>query len=179
MERIIMTKNSSTQPLQQPPAPSPALKRLDRLVGTWCLKGRTLDSKDDNVSGRVTIEWLPGGFFLHQRGELDFRGLKIYRLEIIGYDPSTKTFPSHVYPNVSGVPLAYQWDIQGNIVTHWTKGSKYTGAFSEDGNILSGGWRPEEGTKNTQENTYDATMTRINQNNIKTRQHRLPAFAKR
>ena len=43
-----------------------------------------------------------------------------------------------------------------------TTGSKYTGTFSEDGNILSGGWRPEEGTKKIPENTYDATMTRVN-----------------
>jgi hypothetical protein len=38
---------------QDQPTPDPALKRLERLVGTWELKGRTLDAKDDNISGRV------------------------------------------------------------------------------------------------------------------------------
>jgi hypothetical protein len=38
------------------PKPDPALKRLDKLVGTWEIKGRTLNSKEDNISGRVTIE---------------------------------------------------------------------------------------------------------------------------
>lgn len=157
-----MTKDSKTQIPPQLLIPNPALKRLDRLVGTWSLKGRTLNSKGDDVSGRVIIEWLPGGFFLKQSGKIDVRGFEVYGLEIVGYDPSTKTFTSHVYSNMSGNPAAYQWDVKGNIVTHWTKEAKYTGTFSEDGNTLSGGWRPVEGIRNTPENTYDATMVRIN-----------------
>ena len=31
---------------------------------------RTLNSQEDNVFGRVTYEWLPGGLFLQQRIEL-------------------------------------------------------------------------------------------------------------
>jgi hypothetical protein len=52
----------------QPPAPDPALRLLDRFVGTWEMTGRTLDSDVDNVSGRTTFEWLPGGFFLAAGG---------------------------------------------------------------------------------------------------------------
>jgi hypothetical protein len=44
-----------------PPRPDPALKRLERFVGTWNVTGRTLDAEQDNVSGRFTVEWLPGG----------------------------------------------------------------------------------------------------------------------
>ena len=36
--------------------PSSDLRRLDRLVGTWELSG--------DVQGRVTYEWMEGGFFL-------------------------------------------------------------------------------------------------------------------
>ena len=61
---------------------------------------------------------------------------------------------------MGGVPLPYWWDVQGDIVTHWTEGSKYTGTFSEDGKILSGGWRPE-GDKESPGNAYDATMIRV------------------
>jgi hypothetical protein len=71
----------------QAPAPDPALKQLDRFVGTWDMQGRTLDSDVDNVSGRTTFEWLPGGFFLQQRIQLDFAGFPIEGLEVIGYDP--------------------------------------------------------------------------------------------
>src|SRR2546425_1228157 len=132
LKEIIMANNENAQPMPMP-TPDPALRRLEKLVGTWRITGRTLDSQDDNISGRVTIEWLPGGFFLQQRGEMDFMGFKMQSLELIGYDPSTKAFSSYVYSNMGGVPLPYQWDVQGDIVTHWTEGSKYTGTFSEDG----------------------------------------------
>src|SRR2546427_13283346 len=35
--------------------PSPALKRLEKLVGTWTIAGRTLDSDVDNIKGRVAL----------------------------------------------------------------------------------------------------------------------------
>lgn len=154
-----MTNNTATATAsQQSPKPSPALRCLERLVGTWDIKGRTLDSKDDDITGRMTCEWLPGEFFLKQSGEIYFRGLKIQSLEIIGYDPSSQTFPASVYSNMSGVVLSYQWNVQGNTVTHWTDAHKYTGTFSEDGRILSGGWRPVEGKAG---GAYDAVMTRV------------------
>ncbi|MCC6455521.1 MAG: DUF1579 family protein [Caldilineaceae bacterium] len=160
-----MTQNRSTSPevpqTDHSPKPDPALKRLDPLVGTWDLTGRTLGSPEDNISGRVIIEWLPGGFFLQQRGEMDFMGFKAQSLEVIGYDPASNTFPSTVYSSMDGAPAPYHWDVQGNIVTHWTDGHKYTGTFSADGNTLAGGWRPDEGTEETAENRYDAVMTRV------------------
>jgi hypothetical protein len=48
----------------QPRGPDPALKRLEFFCRHWVMKGRTLDSSEENVSGRTTFEWLPGGFFL-------------------------------------------------------------------------------------------------------------------
>src|SRR5258708_25925470 len=141
--------------------PDPALKRLDKLVGTWKLNGRTLDSKVDNITGRVMIEWLPGGHFLLQRGEITLMGTTLQSLEIVGYDPATKVFPSTGYSSIDGTPHPYFWDVQGNVVTHWTEGSKYTGTFSEDGKVLSGGWRPDKGVESNGGNTYDATMIRV------------------
>jgi hypothetical protein len=60
---------------QQGSRPDPALRRLEKFVGTWEMKGRTLDSQEDNVFGRATFEWLAGGFFLQQRIDLNFFGL--------------------------------------------------------------------------------------------------------
>jgi hypothetical protein len=154
-----MANNENAQPVPMS-APHPALKRLDRLIGTWRIRGRTPDAQDDNISGRVAIEWLPGGFFLQQRGEMDFEGLRVYSLEIVGYDPSTQAFSSYGFSNLGGVPVRYYWDVQGDIVTHWTDGSKYTGSFSDDGSILSGGWRPDEGKEGPDNVAYDATMIR-------------------
>ncbi|HKW04223.1 MAG TPA: hypothetical protein VJN71_02880 [Nitrososphaerales archaeon] len=137
--------------------PTIAFKRFARLVGDWELRGRTLNSKYDNVSGRVKIEMLPGGFLMAQHGEIKVKRLKLSSLEIVRYDPSTRTFPAYVFSDRGGTPLNYCWDIRGKIVKHWTKGWKYTGKFSKDGNVLSGGWRPEEGKS---ESAYDATMIR-------------------
>lgn len=145
----------------KPPAPDPALRRLDPLVGTWEMRGRTLDTQEDNFFGWVTIEWLEGGHFLVQRGEIDFMGVKAHSLEIVGYDPATGTFPSTVFSSMDGAPARYWWDIQGDTVTHWTEGAKYTGILSPDGSTLAGGWRPDEGVASNPGNTYDATMIRI------------------
>src|SRR5262245_58533781 len=72
-----MTQNQNPPEPVLPPGPDPALKRLERFVGTWNVTGRTLDSEQDNVSGRFTFEWLPGGFFLQQRTELNFAGYQV------------------------------------------------------------------------------------------------------
>jgi hypothetical protein len=77
----------------QIPTPDPALKRLDRLVGTWSLEGHLRGSDEMNIKGQATFRWLPGGFFLEQHVKIDFMGLDINSLEFIGYDPETMTYP--------------------------------------------------------------------------------------
>ena len=157
-----MTKdqmNAQTPP--QLPAPDLALKRLEKLVGTWNMTGRTLDSDVDNITGWNTFEWLPGGFFLKSFGEINFKGDLIQSLEMIGYDPSTQTFPSSVYSNMDGRALPYSWDVQDNSIRHSDASSQYTGTFSEDGKTLSGGWRPKQGEKESPGSAYDAVMTRV------------------
>ncbi|OGO09069.1 MAG: hypothetical protein A2Y61_03045 [Chloroflexi bacterium RBG_13_60_13] len=156
----MMAGNDKAQPMQIP-VPDPALKRLESLVGIWELRGRTLDSKVDDLSGWTTFEWMPGGFFLKVSGEIEFRGFKVQSLEMVAYDPKSQTFPSSVYTNMSGAVLAYQWEVQGNLVTHWMETAKYTGTISEDGNTLSGGWRPIEGKEGAENVAYDAVMTRV------------------
>src|ERR1700752_341445 len=152
---------TNVQTASRPAKPDPALKRLDVLVGRWELKGRTLDTAEDNITGWVIFEWLPGAFFLEARGEIDFMGTKIQSLEILGYDPQTHIFQASVYSNMDGNVLQYYWDIQGDAVTHWTEGSTYTGTLSDDGNTLAGGWRAQEGSEGGPESTYDAVMPRV------------------
>jgi hypothetical protein len=158
-----MAQNQDTQAPALPPGPDPALTRLERFVGTWNVTGRTLDAEQDNVSGRLSFEWLPGGFFLQQRTELDFAGYQVKGLEVIGYDPATDRFPSTVYSSMVGVPIPYEYDIQGDQVTIRTElngGATYRGSFSEDGNSGSGGWRPDSGA-GPGNVAYDITTTRV------------------
>lgn len=146
---------------QQLPTPNPALQRLNVLVGTWDLKGRTLGAKEDDVAGRTSFEWLPGGFFLQQRFEATFMGMKLHSLELIGYDPSTGTFTSNVYSNMWGQPIPYRWDVQGNNVAISMEGAKMRGTISEDGNAFSGGWRPDPGQEGAGNVPYYFTSTRV------------------
>jgi hypothetical protein len=156
-EQRMASNESPQEPQPQPPGPDPALKLLDRFVGTWDMKGRTLDSEVDNVRGRARFEWLPGGYFLQQRIELDFVGYEVKGLELIGYEPSTGTFPSTVYSNLAGAPLPYRWELQGDELTITTEllGATFHGRWSEDGSTFSGGWRPDPGREGPGNVAYD------------------------
>jgi hypothetical protein len=87
--------------------------------------------------------------------------MKVQGVEIIGYDHSTDDFPSTVYSNMSESPIPYRWDVRGNKIIHSGAGARYVGTLSEDEDMLTGGWRPEEGMEDTEGRSYDAVMTRI------------------
>jgi hypothetical protein len=89
------------------PTPDPSLKSLDKFVGTWSMKGHLVGSDKENIVGKATFHWLEGGFFMQQDLEMDFAGMRIRSLELIGYDSATKAFASNVYSILSPVPLPY------------------------------------------------------------------------
>jgi hypothetical protein len=157
---------TATQPApdaQALPGPDPALRRLDRFVGDWEMKGRTLDSAVDNVTAQTSFEWLPGGHFLVQRFAADFMGMDIQSLEVIRYDPETGTFPSTVYANMAPVPLPYRWQIDGDELTIKAEaaGATFRGRWNQDGTVFAGGWRPDPGHENDPGNIpYDIAGSR-------------------
>jgi hypothetical protein len=155
--------NDEAQP--QMPAPDPALKRLDRFVGAWSMEGHLVGSDEPNIKGQASYRWLPGGFFLEQRIELDFMGMRIDSLELIGYDPETNTFPSTVYSNVSPAPLPYRWEVEDDRVTISVKygplDATFKGSFGEDGQTFGGGWRPNSGADETVNVPYDISGRRV------------------
>jgi Protein of unknown function (DUF1579) len=153
----------ATDSAPQLPGPDPALRKLDRFVGTWEMKGRTLNSDVDKVTARTSFEWLPGGHFLVQRFAADFMGMEIQSLEVIGYDPTTGTFPSTVYANMAARPLPYRWEIDGDEVKIAAEalGATFRGRWSEDGTVFSGGWRPDPGHEGQPGNIpYDISGSR-------------------
>jgi hypothetical protein len=42
----------------QLPAPDPALRLLDRFVGTWSMEGHLVGSDDITIKGQTTYRWL-------------------------------------------------------------------------------------------------------------------------
>lgn len=145
--------NETNQPLE----PSPELKKLDRLVGTWQVSG-------PNISGQVTYSWMEGGFFLIQHVDLEQYGQKIKGIEIIGQDREfgaespSEDIKGRYYDN-TGNTFSYTYEMQGNTLIIWggDKGSPayYKGEFSEDGNSNSGAWVYPGG------GGYESTMTKI------------------
>lgn len=157
--------NSDSQP-QGIPQPDPALKRLDRLVGTWSMKGHLVGSDVENIIGLARFQWLEGGFFLQQDVEIDFAGMfKVISRELIGYDPESKAFASHVFSNMSPLALPYKWDVQGNTlkisVSYGALDATFEGKFSRDGKSFSGGWRPNPGADPAVNVAYDVGGSRI------------------
>jgi hypothetical protein len=122
------------------PTPNPDLKSLDRLVGEWRQSG--------GVQGRITYEWMEGGFFLIQRLDLDHDGHQIKGIEIIGHEQPFGAEPSQEIKSrcygTDGSTFDYVYEMDGDTLTIWggQKGSPayYRGQFSPDGNTLSGGW---------------------------------------
>lgn len=150
------------------PTPDPALKRLDRLVGTWTMKGRPIGADEDSITGTTAFKWLhddAGSFFLQQDMDMDYDGTPIKSRELIGYDPKTKAFASFVYSNMAPDPWPYEWDVQGDDLTisihKDPMNATFHGKFAPDGNSFSGGWRPNDGADETINAPYDITATRV------------------
>jgi hypothetical protein len=130
------------------------LKRLGRLVGTWAVS--------DGVTGTTSFEWMEGGFFLIQRGDLRHGEDVIRMTELIGREhlfgaePGTE-IKSRVY-DTAGHTLDYGYELEGDVLTIWGgfKGSPgyFRGEFDADGNRLTGDWVYPGGG-------YHATMVRI------------------
>jgi hypothetical protein len=148
-----MTDNTYTQEI---PTPGAALKRLDRLVGTWNVSGPTIE-------GRVTYEWMEGGFFLIQHVDFVHEGRKIKGIEIIGHLRPFGEGPSDDiksrYYDSQGDTLDYVYELEGDTLTIWggERGSPayFKGTFSEDGNTCAGAWTYPGG------GGYESTMTKV------------------
>jgi hypothetical protein len=134
--------------------PTEALRRLDRLTGTWQVTG--------GAEGTVTYEWMEGRFFLMQRVDLEQDGQRIRGIEIIGHtrpfgqEPS-KDIASRYYDSQGGT-LDYVYEIDGDTLTIWAgeRGSPayYQGQISDDGDRVAGAWVYPGG------GGYDSVMTR-------------------
>jgi hypothetical protein len=91
--------------------------------------------------------------------------MEIDSLELIGYDPETKTFPSTVYSNLAPSPLPYRWEVDKDTVTisvsYGLLDATFKGAFSEEGQRFGGGWRPNPGADETVNVPYDIGGQRV------------------
>lgn len=148
----------------------PAFKPLEKLIGTWESKGRTLNAAEDNIFATTTFAPILGGKYIQVTNHMAFRSEKANfehdSLEIIFYDAKRKVFPASSYSTIAEGPgglTEYEWRAEpdGTLI-HSGAGAIYHGTFSEDDNVLDGGWRPDESGDGRDEASYDLTMTRVN-----------------
>lgn len=159
-------QNDQQQDQGQMPTPDPALRVFDQFVGTWTMSGSIEGVEAPAISGEVTFDWMPGGFFLRQHILMDFAGyVQIDSTEFVGYDAATGTFPSKVYSNLSPEPLPYTWKVEGSDVTisvvHAPLDATFHGRFSDDGNTFGGTWTPNPGADPMVNVAYSLTGTRV------------------
>jgi hypothetical protein len=151
-----MQDSNNVQSEYQASEPNPDLKSLDRLVGAWEVSG--------GAQGKVTYEWMEGGFFLIQSVDFEHDGHKVRGIEIIGHEQKFGEEPSadiktRFYSFLDGMTLDYVYELDGDTLTIWggEKGSLayYKGMFSADGNTIAGAWVYPGG------GGYESTTTRI------------------
>lgn len=147
------------------PQPNPVLKNLEPLIGSWEMSGRTDGATEDNVSGKISFEWLPGGFFLKQHAQINFMGMQIDSLELIGHDPQSDSLKSQVYSNMSPMPLPYEWEMSGRKLTikvnYGPLNATMHGEVSEDGEVFTSSWKPNEGADQSVNVPYTISGHRV------------------
>ena len=148
--------NAYSQDQQQPPQPNPDLKSLEKLVGTWKVSG-------PEIKGKVTFEWMEGGFFLIQHFDFVQGGHKVKGMEVIGHlqpfgEEPSKDIRSRIYDTM-GNTFDYTYEVNDETLMIWggERGSPayYEGKWSDDGNINTGAWHYPDG------GGYESTMTRV------------------
>lgn len=109
-----MTEETGAAPAgRQQPEPSPDVRALDRLVGTWEIAG--------GARGTTRYEWLEGGFFLVQHVDLEQYGQQVKGIEIIGHErpfgaEPSEEIQSRFYDNM-GDTLDYVYELNGDTLT--------------------------------------------------------------
>ena len=142
------------------PTPGPAYQLLTPFIGTWRTTGnmKVEDSESDlRITGTDTYEWLPGGFFILHKVDVLIGEDRKESIEVIGYDAASNNYPMHSYDNHGETSVLHASEHHG-IWTFLGDNIRFTGAFSEDGNTISGIW--EQATSDTWELLMDIKLER-------------------
>jgi hypothetical protein len=142
------------------PAPNPALRRLDALVGEW--EVHVSMPEGAAIAGRAVFEWLGGPHFLVQRSSAEHPDMPD-GLSLIGWDDDAGTCVMHYFDS-RGVVRRYDVSLDDRVWTVERDGpdfaQRFTGTFSEDGRTIEGAWeRSDDGS--SWEHDFDLTYTRV------------------
>lgn len=129
------------------PRPGPEHAALAPFVGRWSTSGEVLANGSTpalEIAGVDEYEWLPGGFFLLHRVDVRIGGAPAQALEIIGWDAERGTYFMRSFDH-QGNTGEMQASLGGDGTWTFTgDAERFTGAFSDGGDSLSGRWERRE-----------------------------------
>ena len=133
----------------KPRAASSDLERLNPFLGLWDTEGemkRGPTGQFARFKATDTYEWLPGGHFLFHRFDADMPDGKVQGIEIIGYNHENGCYPMHSFDSLGNTSLM-QARLEKDTWTFVGEGLRFTGGFSDSGEVFSGLWelRPGDG----------------------------------
>lgn len=143
------------------------LEALEPFIGEWGLEPTFSFPVPDDVTGRVTFEWMPGGRFLVERWEVSLPEAPD-GIAIIGPNESGDGYVQHYFDS-RGVARVYQMTFADGL---WTLSrttadfspldfsQRYSGRLSDDRNSIEGAWEICEDGE-TWKKDFDLTYRRI------------------
>jgi hypothetical protein len=138
------------------------LRELESLVGEWTMEARWPDGTPWPGGGVVTFRWHPSGAHLVQHGTVELPEAP-ENVSVIGCDAANGTY-TQLYSDERGVCRIYEMSIGDGEWRLWRDGEpfsqRFTAAFSEDGNTITGRWEiAEEGR--TYATDFDVVYRRV------------------
>lgn len=146
--------------MANPSSAEAGIARLDPLLGRWKIRGRSLDSPFDNIRGEMSATRRPAELFHVQRGAFRVDQVEIAFLEVVWYDPKTRSLRAHVYGR-RGAPLRYTWRVHASSFTHSGLGFRSVARLSPDGRVLTGSWRAIRPSPARRSREYDFVQTLV------------------
>lgn len=141
--------------------PGPEHQRLNVFVGRWNTEGQTRAGPlgpAARITAIDTYEWFPGGFFLVHHVDARAGDEEIKVLEVIGYDPSSRTYYARSFDN-QGHAGSYVLSVRDGGWTFKGESERASVVVSKDGNVMTVNWeRSDDGT--TWLPWMDVTLTR-------------------
>jgi hypothetical protein len=152
------------------PKPHPALRQLERFIGTWNL---TMSFGGQEIGGVTsTFEWLEHGTLLAERtvaGTTEdvpadlLASSPLPTTRVIGYDDAFEAY-SVLYVDNRAVARVYQMRLTDDRWEIWRDapgfGQRYIGEFDADGRTISGRWEKSFDNK-VWEHDFFLTYTKV------------------
>jgi hypothetical protein len=115
---------------QEPPKPGPEHEALKKLVGDWDC---TISMAGMEMKGTATYKLGFGGFWLTERFNADFGGMKFEGRGTIGYDPARKHYVSTWVDSMSPTMIIMHgsMDKDGKIFTETGEGPGMDGKLTK------------------------------------------------